>query len=112
MIISKLQNFAKLPLPATEKWPHGVWDIDAFNHGTMSLILYTPVGTDYQTPHTQDELYIVLEGNGVINIEGQAYSFSEGDAIFVAAKKAHQFVEFSKGLKMWAVFWGELGGEK
>jgi mannose-6-phosphate isomerase-like protein (cupin superfamily) len=111
MIISKSENLEKIPLPATEKWPEGVWDVEAFRHGSMSLILYTPNGTDYQTPHNQDELYIVIEGSGVINIEGTAYSFSVGDSIFVAAKMAHQFVEFSKDLKVWAVFWGKIGGE-
>jgi mannose-6-phosphate isomerase-like protein (cupin superfamily) len=112
MIISKSENLKKIPLPATKKWPEGVWDVEAFRHGTMSLILYTPTGKDYQTPHNQDELYIVIEGAGTVNIEGKDYSFSVGDSIFVAAEKVHRFVDFSKDLKMWAVFWGEIGGEK
>jgi mannose-6-phosphate isomerase-like protein (cupin superfamily) len=111
MIISKSEQLKKIPLPATEKWPEGVWDVEALRHGSMSLILYTPNGTDYQTPHNQDELYIVIEGSGIINIEGADYTFSEGDSIFVAAGKVHQFVEFSKDLKVWAVFWGKIGGE-
>jgi hypothetical protein len=46
----------KLPLPATEKWSHGVFDIECFKHGSMSVILYTPRIHDYQTPHEQDEV--------------------------------------------------------
>ena len=53
------ENLAKLPLPATEKWRDGVWDVEAFAHGTMSTILFAPRGTDYQTAHQQDELYFV-----------------------------------------------------
>ena len=37
----------KLPLPATDKWPEGVFDIEAFQHGSMSLILFAPEGKDY-----------------------------------------------------------------
>lgn len=111
MLIKFAQNLAKLPLPATEKWPEGVFDVQAFEHGTMSLILFAPQGKDYQTPHDQDELYFVLEGNGTLEIEGKNYPFDEGDALFVPAHAQHRFTEFSDGIKMWAVFWGEKGGE-
>ena len=104
-------NLSKLPLKATVKWPEGVWDIETFKHGSMSLVLFAPLGNDYQTPHSQDELYFVIEGSGVLEIEGRNISFDEGDALFVKAGEKHKFIEFSKGLKMWAVFWGEKGGE-
>jgi hypothetical protein len=56
----ELQDLAKkLPLPATEKWPEGVWDVEALKNGSMSLILFTPKGKDYQTPHDQDKLLVV-----------------------------------------------------
>lgn len=64
MKISLIEQLAKLPLPATNKWPHGVWDIEAFKHGTLSVILYTPKFEDLQSPHDQDELYVVLSGSG------------------------------------------------
>ncbi|MFL0805301.1 MAG: cupin domain-containing protein [Agarilytica sp.] len=111
MKISLTETLKQLPLPATDKWPEGVWDIEAFRHGSMSLVLFTPEGRDYQTPHDQDELYIVLSGNGVLDIEGVAHRFSDGDVLFVPAEKTHRFTEFSQGIKMWAVFWGPKGGE-
>lgn len=101
----------KLPLPATRKWPEGVWDVDAFQHGSMSLILYCPHGKDYQTPHDQDELYFIVKGTGVLVIENQDYSFNEGDALFVPANIRHHFERFSDDLTVWAVFWGPKGGE-
>lgn len=100
-----------LPLPANDKWIEGVWDMEAFKHGSMSLIYFAPQGSDYQTPHDQDELYIVLEGSGTIEIEGKEHPFSKGSAIFVAAGQAHRFLGELDGLKMWAVFWGPKGGE-
>lgn len=102
----------KLPLPATAKWPEGVWDVDAFTHGSMSLILYCPHGKDYQTPHDQDELYFVVKGSGVLVIEDVDHPFKVGDALFVPANVNHYFERFSDDLTVWAVFWGPKGGEK
>ena len=65
-----------------------------------------------QTPHEQDELYIVIEGKGVLDINGVEYPFSVGDVLFVPAGVEHRFVEISPGIKMWAVFWGPNGGEQ
>lgn len=111
MKISLDENLKQLPLPATEKWPQGVWDIEAFKHGSMSLILFAPQGNDYQTPHDQDELYIVVSGTGILESGGVPHQFKTGDVLFVPAKKAHRFIEFSSDIQMWAVFWGKSGGE-
>jgi mannose-6-phosphate isomerase-like protein (cupin superfamily) len=102
---------SKLPLPATEKWPHGVWDIEAFKHGTMSLLFFAPKEQDYQSPHDQDELYIVIRGNGVLMIEDEAFPFSTGDVLFVPANKVHRFLPPLSGLKIWVVLYGQVGGE-
>jgi mannose-6-phosphate isomerase-like protein (cupin superfamily) len=102
----------KIPLPATEKWPEGVWDVEAFKNGSMSLILYTPKGKDYQTAHDQDELYIVVSGSGVLIKDKEHYPFDTGDALFVPAGVDHHFENFTDDLTVWAVFWGPKGGEK
>jgi len=101
----------RLPLPATKSWPDGVWDIQAFAHGSMSVILFTPRGTDYQSSHKQDELYVVLKGKGVLLIDGSRYYFLPGDVLFVPAETDHRFVEFASDFVAWAVFWGPDGGE-
>lgn len=111
MKISLESNLEKLPLPPTQKWPEGVFDVEAFKNGSMSLILFSPKGTDYQTPHDQDELYIVLEGSGILQVENNQFSFEAGDVLFVPALKEHRFIRFTDGIKMWAVFWGPSGGE-
>lgn len=98
-------------MPATSAWPEGVWDVEAFTHGTMSTILFAPRGHDYQTSHAQDELYFVHRGEGVLLIGEERFAFSAGDALFVPAHKQHRFVEFSDDFVTWAVFWGPKGGE-
>jgi mannose-6-phosphate isomerase-like protein (cupin superfamily) len=109
--ISIRQLRAKLPLPATSRWPEGVWDIEALNHGSMSVILFAPQGNDYQDSHEQDELYIVLSGSGTLVLEDSRMLFSPGDVLFVPARKRHHFESFTEDLTTWAVFWGPVGGE-
>lgn len=101
----------QLPKPATAKWREGVWDVEAFKHGTMLLEVFAPRGRDYQTPHTQDELYFVMKGRGEFVVENERIPFETGDALFVAAGKAHHFEHFSDDFVTWVVFWGPQGGE-
>jgi mannose-6-phosphate isomerase-like protein (cupin superfamily) len=109
--ISLSEQKAKLPLPATDKWPNGVWDINAFMHGSMSLVLFTPKIHDYQTPHEQDELYVVYKGSGKLVTTEGSIDFNEGDVLFVGAGDEHRFDEFTNDLILWAIFWGPKGGE-
>ena len=112
MVIDLKNALSQLPLPATPVWPEGVWDKTLFAHGTMSVIIFTPRGHDYQTKHGQDELYIVIKGSGTLLIEGSRREFVEGDVLFVAAETEHRFLDFTQDLITWAIFWGPPGGEK
>ncbi len=42
---------------------------------------------DHQQPHADDELYVVLEGSGVLNIEGEAIPVAEGQSVFVPGRR-------------------------
>jgi mannose-6-phosphate isomerase-like protein (cupin superfamily) len=112
MKISLQEHLAQLPLPATPAWPHGVWDIEAFKHGTLSVILYTPKVEDLQSPHDQDELYVVLSGSGEMVMDAKRFAFKTGDTLFVPANVVHRFESFTDDLVTWAIFWGPVGGEK
>jgi mannose-6-phosphate isomerase-like protein (cupin superfamily) len=101
----------RLPLPATEKWPEGVWFTDVLLHGTMLLLLFTPRSTDYQSPHEQDEIYVVARGRGTfVGPDGMA-EVSQGDALFVPAREPHHFENVSDDFATWAILWGPPGGE-
>ena len=84
---------------------------ELLRHGTMSVGLYTPKEIDKQSPHKQDEVYIVASGTGVFTMEGERTECSPGDAFFVGAGVGHRFVEFSDDLAVWVVFCGPEGGE-
>ena len=46
---------------------------------------------DRQQPHEWDEIYVVLEGSGVLDVEGEAIELTEGGAVFVRAGADHRF---------------------
>ncbi len=94
----------KLPLPANEKWKDGVFDVEPFKKGNVTLVFFAPRGTDYQTFHEQDEFYFIVRGSGVLVIENERFDCNTGDAFFVPAKKAHHFENFSDDFATWAVF--------
>jgi mannose-6-phosphate isomerase-like protein (cupin superfamily) len=72
----------------------------------ISAGLYTlPVGgTDLQKPHTEDEVYIVLEGLARIQIGDQDYPVKTGETIFVPALKEHRFHSILEELRVIVVF--------
>ena len=79
--------------------------------GTMSVELFEPRGRDTQTPHAQDELYIVRAGHARFAKAGEEIDVGPGDVIVVAAGVEHRFVTFSEDFSVWVVFWGPDGGE-
>jgi mannose-6-phosphate isomerase-like protein (cupin superfamily) len=46
---------------------------------------------DRQQPHADDEVYVVLEGTGVLDVEGESVELREGHAVFVPAGADHRF---------------------
>jgi mannose-6-phosphate isomerase-like protein (cupin superfamily) len=47
---------------------------------------------DTQLPHSVNEVYFVVEGNGFIEIEGKLKSVKKADFIFVSANMHHRFI--------------------
>ena len=46
---------------------------------------------DRQQPHSDDEVYVVLEGNGVLQVEDAEVPVHVGSAVFVEAGAEHRF---------------------
>jgi len=49
---------------------------------------------DPQQPHADDEVYVVLEGRGTLEIDGTAVPVTEGQAVFVPAGADHRFTGY------------------
>lgn len=82
-----------------------------FEHGTLKVELYEPVKADYQTPHRQDEAYIILDGTGIFEMADERVPFAPGDFLFVAAGVPHRFTQFGDSMTTWVIFYGPDGGE-
>lgn len=84
---------------------------EALAHGSMRVGLYAPRGIDAQTPHAQDELYVVVAGSGTFFKDGEQRHFAPNDVIFVEAGADHRFLDFTPDFAAWVIFWGPSGGE-
>jgi mannose-6-phosphate isomerase-like protein (cupin superfamily) len=64
----------------------------------LELAVYVLVAPepDRQQPHDDDEIYVVLEGSGVLEVEGEQVELREGHAVFVPAGAEHRFVGYEQ----------------
>src|SRR5437016_3105590 len=81
--------------------PEGKPFIVAFEHGTLSVELFAPRGVDTQQPHTRDEVYVVVRGEGFFVNGPDRHHFGSGDVLFVPAGIEHHFEEFTDDLAVW-----------
>jgi len=80
-------------------------------HGTMSVEYFAPQKKDSQTPHQQDELYIIARGHGHLDRNGELIVCKAGDVLFVPARMEHHFENFTDDFATWVIFYGQQGGE-
>ena len=85
--------------------------IALFQRGTLTVKLYAPRGSDPQTPHTRDEIYVVIRGTGDFFCADKRRKFGPHDFLFVPAGMEHRFENFSDDLALWVFFYGPEGGE-
>jgi mannose-6-phosphate isomerase-like protein (cupin superfamily) len=91
--------------------PKGERFAAVLEHGSLVVEIYAPRGHDPQTPHTRDEVYIVIGGSGYF-VNGETREpFGAGDLLFVPAGITHRFEDFTDDLKVWVIFYGPEGGE-
>ncbi len=69
--------------------------------GTYSVPLE---GRDDQTPHTEDEIYVVLTGRGELQTPTATVAVQPGSVIFVPAREEHRFVNLTEPLTVLVVF--------
>jgi mannose-6-phosphate isomerase-like protein (cupin superfamily) len=61
--------------------------------GVYALVAPEP---DRQLPHPDDEVYVILEGRGTLDVEGTKTELREGSAIFVPAGAEHSFTGYEQ----------------
>jgi mannose-6-phosphate isomerase-like protein (cupin superfamily) len=91
--------------------PAGEHAASVLRRGTLNVQLSLPVTPNRQGPHEQDEIYVIVQGRGVLVHDGKRDSFGPGDLVFVSAGTEHHFEDFSADLAVWVVLYGPQGGE-
>jgi mannose-6-phosphate isomerase-like protein (cupin superfamily) len=61
-------------------------------------------GIDPQKPHTEDEVYYIVEGHGYIRVGAEDRLVEPGTVVFVAATIEHRFHSISEDLKILVFF--------
>jgi mannose-6-phosphate isomerase-like protein (cupin superfamily) len=70
-----------------------VHESDGIEIGVYVLVAPEP---DRQQPHADDEVYVVLDGHGTLEVEGAPVELHPGNAVFVAAGAAHRFTGYEE----------------
>ena len=60
--------------------------------------------TDPQSPHAEDELYVVMSGSAKVRIGGEVRPVAAGSVIFVAANVEHKFLDIEERLVLMVMF--------
>ena len=76
----------------------------------LSCGLYTlPAGSeDKQTTHDEDEVYFVLKGRAIVDLDGERQPIGPGTILYVPADRPHSFEEVEEDLSL-LVFFGSGG---
>jgi mannose-6-phosphate isomerase-like protein (cupin superfamily) len=61
-------------------------------------------GADPQSPHTQDEVYYVVDGKAQIRVDNEDRSVGPGSIVFVAAHIDHRFHSIEEDLTVLVFF--------
>jgi mannose-6-phosphate isomerase-like protein (cupin superfamily) len=69
-------------------------------------------GVDDQTPHHEDEIYVVHRGRGKFVVAGRQHDVGPGDVIFVAAEDEHRFFDITEDLELLVVFAPAYSGRR
>jgi mannose-6-phosphate isomerase-like protein (cupin superfamily) len=79
-------------------------------HGSMQLEYFAPDKIDTQTPHLQDEIYVIASGQSDFFKDGITVACKTGDVLWVPAGMEHRFINFSNDFATWVIFYGPPGG--
>jgi mannose-6-phosphate isomerase-like protein (cupin superfamily) len=104
--VSMSEALAKVPTREGKRFA------PVYRHHSLEVEIYAPRGVDPQSPHSRDEVYVVISGEGRFFCDGEREPFGPGDFLFAPAGAVHRFEDFSEDLAVWVIFYGPEGGER
>jgi len=70
-----------------------VHESEGIEIGVYVLVAPEP---DRQQPHADDEVYVVLDGHGTLEVDGAPVELHPGNAVFVPAGAEHRFTGYEE----------------
>jgi mannose-6-phosphate isomerase-like protein (cupin superfamily) len=79
---------------------------EQFRVSDLSVGTYCIVagGRDDQSPHTEDEIYVVTAGRATLESGGERTDVGPGSVIYVPAGEIHRFTDVTQDLALLVVF--------
>ena len=99
-VIRLAESRSRIPNPVSD---HAVRTLQ---RGALDIALSIPRRPIPQSPHAQDEIYVIIQGRGILFHDGKREAFEAGDLLFVAAGIEHQFEAITEDLAVWRIFLG------
>lgn len=65
---------------------------------SMGVYVLKAGAVDPQEPHTEDEVYYILEGRGMLRVGPEDHAFRPGSLLFVPASAEHRFHDLQQEL--------------
>lgn len=100
-----MKSFAMSELIERHRLTGGPW-MEFFRIPAMSLGIYVlrPGEEDLQTPHSEDEIYHILEGRARFRCGDDDRPVQKGDVLFVEALAPHRFHSVTEELTLLVFF--------
>ncbi len=71
---------------------------------SVGLYMLAAEAVDRQSPHTEDEIYYVISGRGIMRVEREDRAVGAGSVVFVGANVEHRFHSITEDLTVLVVF--------
>jgi mannose-6-phosphate isomerase-like protein (cupin superfamily) len=84
----------------------GAASVEFLRTSTFEVRVYSLAkgAADPQTPHTEDEVYVVMEGRASFQAEGREVPLKPGSVLFVAKGVEHRFARIEEDLRVLVLF--------
>jgi quercetin dioxygenase-like cupin family protein len=99
-VIAGAGEFTMPPAGERASWVEHLRAAD-LSAGTYSL---PAGGTDEQSPHTEDEIYVVTAGRARLESAGDTVEVRPGSVIYVPAGEVHHFTDIAEDLAVVVFF--------
>ena len=79
---------------------------EVFNETSVTIEVGTYPTSAPKNPHTEDEIYYIISGAGMIRVGDETYGVEAGDVVFVEQGVEHDFFNIEEQITALTIFVG------